>query len=52
MKAETKERVQVVVNILKTGFNWGFLPAVIYFGMTNILLHSLFPHSSNIKKVQ
>lgn len=39
MKPETKERVQVVVNILKTGFNWGFIPVVIILG--NIYINAL-----------
>lgn len=39
MKPETKERVQVVVNILKTGFNWGFIPVVIILG--NIYINDL-----------
>lgn len=32
MKAETKRRVQTVLNYSKTAFHWGFIPFIIYLG--------------------
>lgn len=32
MSPEVKDRLQTVFNLLKTGFNWGFVPTVIYLG--------------------
>eukprot|EP01147_Barroeca_monosierra_P006121 gene6120-9181_t len=33
MEQRTAERVQTVIDVAKTVFTWGYIPALIYFGL-------------------
>ncbi len=36
LSAETKKRLNDVINVGKTVFHWGFIPTVLYLGKTNL----------------
>lgn len=32
MSPEVKDRLQMVMNLVKVSFHWGYIPVVLYFG--------------------
>ena len=40
MGPEMKERLGMVIDLFKTAFHWGYIPAIIYFGKELSILNS------------